>query len=356
MGPYLIVRRLLQTVFSLWALTSLVFLLCCADRTGPEQQLLPEGNELGPGADQRNPAALDATRRALRHRLGRDQPLFYLGRQVPAAADGARWRWHGRANQYHQWLGRLLHGDLGHSLRTGQPVARQLGTALRFTLPLTGTALVVAVGMALLLGQQLAGPRRWWHGPVRSGLLALQGIPLFVVALSLLLLLANPQAVAWFPGYGLVPESGRAGWTGLVQVVPYLVLPVASLVLTALPELTLQLEAALCHELRADYATTARAKGLGEGRVVRYHALPNALLPTLTQVAGLVPALLAGALVVEVVFALPGMGRLLASAAALRDYPVVVGGVLLTGAARLGALLLTDVVYGWVDPRIRWAS
>lgn len=356
MAPYFLARRLLQTVLALWALTSLVFLLCRYDRSGPEQQLLPDGSELGLGADGHDPAALAAARQVLRHRLGLDQPVFYLGRQVPAAADGARWRWHGRANQYHRWLGRLLHGDLGRSLRTGQPVARQLGDALRLTIPLTAAALALAVGAALLLGQRLAGPRRWWHGPVRSVLLALQGVPLFVVALGLLLLLANPQVLAWFPGYGLAPETGLAGWARLGQVVPHLVLPVASLVLAALPELTLQLEAALRHELRADYAATARAKGLGEGRVVRRHALPNALLPTLTQVTGLVPALLAGALVVEVVYALPGVGRLLAGAAALRDYPVVVGGVLLTGAARLGALLLADVLYGWADPRIRWAG
>ncbi len=354
MGLHFLGRRLLNTLVALWGLGSLVFLLGRHDPAGgPEQQLLSDGTESGIGTESRDPAAMAAARQAVRHRLGLDQPLFYLSQQAPAAANGARWRWNGTANQYHHWLARLLRGELGHSLRTGQPVAGQLGAALCCTLPLTGTALALALGAALWLGQGLAGPRRWWQGPVRALLLALQSAPLFVLALGLLLLLANPQALNWFPGYGLADEE-LAGWNRLGELARHLALPVVSLVLAALPDLALQLEAALRHELGTDYAAAARAKGLGEAQLIRHHALPNALLPTLTQVTGLVPALLAGALVVEVVYALPGMGRLLAAAAALRDYPVVLGGVLLTGAARLGALLLADVLYHRADPRIRW--
>ena len=280
-------------------------------------------------------------------------PLFYVGR---AAGPGASWQWHGSANQYHHWLSALLHGDLGTSLRSGRPVAGQLGAALRYTLPLTATALALVLGVALLLGQQLAAPRRWWHGPVRAALVGVHSVPLFVVALGLLLLFANPDALAWFPVYGLAAADETGGWAQLGGQVAHLVLPVASLVLVALPDLTLQLEAALRQERRADYAVTARAKGLTEAQVIRYHALPNALLPLLTQITELLPALVAGAVVVEVVYALPGMGRLLAEAAALRDYPVLIGGVLVTGAARLGALLLADGLYSWADPRIRWQS
>ncbi len=356
MGLHFLGRRLLNALVALWGLGSLVFLLGRYDQAGgPEQQLLPDGTEADASTESRDPAALADARQAVRHRLGLDQPLFYLSQRVPAAADGARWRWNGTANQYHRWLARLLRGELGHSLRTGQPVAGQLGAALRCTLPLTGAALALALGAALWLGQGLAGPRCWWQGPVRALLLALQSAPPFVLALGLLLLLANPRALNWFPGYGLATEDGLTGWAWFGELAWHLALPVVSLVLAALPDLALQLEAALRHELGTDYATAARAKGLGEARLIRRHALPNALLPTLTQAAGLVPALLAGALVVEVVYALPGMGRLLASAAALRDYPVVLGGVLLTGAARLGALLLADVLYHRADPRIRWA-
>ena len=120
-----------------------------------------------------------------------------------------------------------------------------------------------------------------------------------------------------------------------------------------LPSLALPLEAALRHELSTDYATTARAKGLPIGQVLRRHALPNALLPLLTTLTELLPALVAGTVVVEVVFALPGSGRLLAEAAAAHDYPVVVAGVLLAAAARLLGLVLADVLYFLTDPRLR---
>ena len=133
-------------------------------------------------------------------------------------------------------------------------------------------------------------------------------------------------------------------------------LPVAALVLSALPELTLQLDAALADELRQPYIMTARAKGLPAAAVVRRHALRNALLPTLAQLAELLPTLVAGAVVVEAIFGWPGMGQLLATAAAARDYPVLVGGVLLVGAARLFSLLLADLSYSRADPRIRWQA
>jgi peptide/nickel transport system permease protein len=187
-------------------------------------------------------------------------------------------------------------------------------------------------------------------------LVSLHALPLFVVALLLLLLFANPEAFAWFPAYGLDrPASATASlWARAATYLVHMVLPITALVLTALPDLTLQLTAALTQELSTHYAATARAKGLSGSAVIRHHALRNALLPTLAQIAELLPALVAGALVVEVVFALPGMGRLLAEAAATRDYPVLLGGVLLTGAARLLALLLADLFYLWADPRIRW--
>ena len=348
-----LLRRLLQATLALWALVSLVFLLCHRDPTGPAELLLPDQTELS-GSLAEQSAAHTAALGVIRARLELQLPVFYVGRA--AGSSSGAWRWHGPANQYHHWLRALLHGDLGTSLRSGRPVAEQLGAALRCTLPLTAAALGLVVGAALLLGQQLAAPRRWWHVPVRAALVGVHSVPLFVVALGLLLLFANPDMLAWFPVYGLATEEDTMGWARLSNQVAHLVLPVASLVLVALPDLTLQLEAALRQERRMDYATTARAKGLGEAQVIRHHALPNALLPLLTQLTDLLPALVAGAVVVEVVYALPGMGRLLAEAAALRDYPVLIGGVLVTGAARLGALLLADVLYSWADPRIRWQN
>lgn len=349
-----LLRRLLQTVLALWGLVSLVFLLAHRDPVRPAELLLPDQPELS-GPETGSAGSALAARRLLEARLGLHLPVFYVGRLVRPSGQ-VQWQWHGPHNQYHRWLRALLHADLGHSLRSGEPVAAQLGAALRFTLPLTAAALVLVLAAALSLGTRLAGPWRAWHGPVRSLLVAVHSLPLFVVAFGLLLLFANPDLLAWFPVQGLTTEAEPLRWASIGNWVAHLALPVSSLVLVALPDLTLQLEAALRQELRTDYATTARAKGLPERLVVSRHALRNALLPSLTQFTSLVPTLIAGTVVVEVIYAVPGMGRLLAEAAVRRDYPVLIGGMLLTGGARLGALLVADVLYTWADPRIRWQS
>lgn len=351
----LLLWRLARTTLAVWALASVVFLLSHRDSGAAVQMALPDVSEQGPGGPAATAAGQLAIQQAISQRLGLDLPLFYVSRNLRTGA--TQWQWHGTRNQYHQWLSHLLHGDLGTSFRTGQSVTARLSHALSFTLPLTGTAAILAVLAAFFLGQRTAaGPR--WQRPVRALLMGVHALPLFMVALVLLLVFANPEVFGWFPAYGLdQPSDAEAGvWNRAGLYALHLALPVIALTVTALPELTLQLDAALVRELRTNYATTARAKGLAEGAVIRHHALRNALLPTLTQIAELLPSLVAGAVVVEVIFALPGMGRLLAEAAASRDYPVLVGGVLLTGAARLVALLLADLLYFWVDPRIRWQS
>ncbi|OGX81823.1 ABC transporter permease [Hymenobacter glacialis] len=349
-------RRLAQTGLAVWALASVVFLLSYRDIDAAVRLALPDATEAtaGPGAGS---AADQATQQAaLRQRLGLDLPLFYLSRTTDPQLHWVKWRWNGAHNQYHHWAMGLARGNWGVSFRTGEAVTARLGRALSFTLPLTGTAAFLAVLCAFGLGQRLARRPRG-HSLLQAALVVLHALPLFVVALALLLTLANPEVVAWFPAYGLqAADAGLDTWSQAGQYALHLVLPVAALTLTALPELTLHLSGALTRELRSDYATTARAKGLTEQAIIRHHALRNALLPTITLIAELLPALVAGAVVVEVVFALPGMGRLLADAAAARDYPVLVGGILLIGAARLLALLLADLVYFWADPRIRWHS
>jgi peptide/nickel transport system permease protein len=347
--------RLLRTLGAVWALASGVFLLSHRDANVAVQLAQPE---LADFKNNSTSTTQQVAETAVRHRLGLDAPLFYVGRRPNSSYLTGQWHWNGPQNQYHQWLRGTLHGELGTSFRTGEAVTSRLRRALLFTLPLTGAAAGLAVTLALALAQRLVA-RPAWHQPVRGALVMLQALPLFVVALLLLLVFANPAVLPWFPSYGLDPPSDADDPNTGSQLFYYLwhlALPVAALVLAALPELTLQLEAALAHELGTDYATTARAKGLAEAAVIRRHALRNALLPSLAQLAEILPSLVAGAVVVEVAFALPGMGRLLAEAAAARDYPVLVGAVLLTGAARLLALLLTDVLYFWADPRIRWQS
>lgn len=333
-----------------WATASLVFILSRVLATGVEEATLGDATDLRGHFSATSPVA----RQALRQRLGLDEPVFYVTR---TGHDASTWRWHGPRNQYHRWLTGLLHGRLGWSYRDGQPIGPKLRAALAYTLPLAavaaGAALLAALGLGLALaGGPPAAPATGWRAGLHLVLTSLQGLPVFALAIGLLFLFANPSA------FDILPALSPAD--GLSEPMPgamalQLVLPTLTLVLATLPELAIPLAAALRHELRALYITTARAKGVPAAAVLRRHALPNALLPLLTAFAGLLPTLLAGTVLVETVFAVPGVGRLLAGAAATHDYPVVVAGVLFTAGARLLGLALADGLYAWADPRIRLA-
>lgn len=353
MASWLVVR-LGRAAVAAWLIASLVFISSRLLPGSPEQQVLTDAGDLSrPLVGLNSAASREVARQALRHRLGLELPLFYVTR---SAGPPMRWHWHGTANQYHAWVIGLLHGDWGRSYRDDQPVTTLMGQALAYSVPLAGSAAVLAVGLALGLGLYLArapgGPLRQLVFTVLGGL---QVTPLFLLALGLLLLLANPDFLNLLPAAGQAPADSSS-WQQASYWLARSALPLLSLVLAVLPELTLPLVALLRHEARAGYAITARAKGLTMKQMLRHHALPNALLPLLTTFTGLLPTLVAGTVVVEVLFALPGSGRLLAEAAAAHDYPVVVAGVLLTALVRLLGLVLADALYFLIDPRLRPAT
>ena len=341
----------LRAVAGVWLLASAVFLLSRHQaRTAVRQAY---SADLATPARPAEAAESAAARRAQLHRLGLDEPLFYAGYRPATATRAAHWRWHGRRNQYHRWLLALGRGQLGSSTRSGRPVGQLLGAALAVSLPLMGAAALLATLAALALGQGLAARGRAGRWGA-AALAALQSVPGFAVGLALLLLFANPETLDWFPVDGPPPGAAPAGPTG--QALAALVLPTLALVLTALPGLALPYAAALRHELAQPYAAAARAKGLSRWQLLSRHARPNALLPLLAQLADLLPALVSGAVVVETIFGQPGMGRLLAHAAATHDHPVLVAGVLAVGSARLLALALADAALYLTDPRRRWPA
>ena len=349
-----LIARLGRAVLAAWLIASLVFISSRLLPGGPEQQALAEASDMTrPAAGLRSVASQQASQQAVRQRLGLALPIFYVTR---SPGPPVRWHWHGTANQYHAWVTGLVHGDWGNSYRDNQPVTTLISHALAYSVPLAGIAAVLAVGISLWLALYLArAPGGWLRQAVFTILSGLHVTPLFLLALGLLLLLANPDFLNLLPATGQAPTDDT-GWQAVGYWLARSVLPLLSLVLAVIPELTLPLASLLRYEAAAGYATTARAKGLTTAHVLRRHALPNALLPLLTTFTDLLPALVAGTVVVEVLFALPGSGRLLAEAAAAHDYPVVVAGVLLTAAARLLGLVLADVLYFLIDPRLRPAT
>ena len=343
--------RLAQMLLITWGVATILFLLT---RTLPdEQELLARFTGSRGGATVSTKQILAAQQQA-RHRLGLDIPLFYFSERSDTTERllTFRWRWNGSNNQYHRWLGGIVRGEFGSSYRTAEPIGQLIGHALRYTVPVVALTAVLLVGLAGVLGVWLAAHPK--AQLVLVLLFVLDTLPLFIVALLLLLLLANPDFLPLFPAYGLGAEADSSNFSeSALLYMSYLVLPVASLVLTSVAEPAVQLASALRHEIDQEYMLAARAKGLSLKQAIQRHALRNAVLPGIALFADLLPNLLAGSVVVELVFALPGMGRLLAEAAAARDYPLLLGGALVVALIRQLSLWLADGLYRLADPRIR---
>ncbi|GAA4436715.1 hypothetical protein GCM10023188_30100 [Pontibacter saemangeumensis] len=283
-------------------------------------------------------------------RLQAMQPQGSLAFLLPAIS------WHGSQNQYHQWLVQLLHGNLGNSYKSSRPVLEVLVEAVGNTWWLLICSMVITFFLALELSVLMAQKKENRLRKVLLPLLfMLDSIPPFVLALLLLVLLANPNFIQLFPvfgmGYYMPQELGL--WQELMQWAYFMALPLLSLVLFNLPYLTSQIHSAISAAMQSDFTRTARAKGLAESAVIRKHALRNSLLPIITIVSDFIPALVTGTLIVETVFAVPGVGRLLLDAVLSRDYPMLTGIVLIIAAFRIAAYLLADMAYAWADPRIR---
>jgi peptide/nickel transport system permease protein len=265
--------------------------------------------------------------------------------------------WHGSQNQYHQWLMNIMKGNLGISLRDARPVQHMLAEAISntFLLSLLSFLLIFAISILInlcIIHQDYQALRK----PVLNILYIIDTIPTFLVALLLIILMASSQYLAWFPVYGLGEVPAEANWLEQISVrLYYLVIPAACLTLGNIPYVTSQLHAAMREVTHTDFVQTARAKGVAEGIIVRKHIFRNSLLPLITLFSGFIPALLGGAVVIEVIFAIPGMGQLLVDSVLARDYPVMLGIVLVMSFAKSIAHIIADILYYLADPRIRFS-
>ncbi|WP_129843714.1 ABC transporter permease [Streptomyces sp. RFCAC02] len=273
------------------------------------------------------PDAGPETVAAIRDRLGLGEPL---------------------ATQYASWLGDLLRGDLGPSYAIGGDVAELIGNGFGATIELALGALLLVVGLGLVLGVAGATARR---RPVRAAVRALTtgalAVPPFVTGVLLVLVFA--VTLRWLPSGGRlsVLEAPDLG-------VQFLLLPSLCLALPSAAVLARYLKDGLERALAEDYVRTAVALGVPRRRILWRHALPNALPNAVTVLGMQIGHLLGGAILVEAVFAWPGLGQLAQQGVVVRDYPVVQALLLLLVAIFVAVQLLTDIAYAWLDPRIRW--
>lgn len=255
--------------------------------------------------------------------------------------------------QFWTYLTSLLRGDFGFSYAHRQPALDVVAGRIPATLLLTGSALVLSTAAGVILAIVGARNDRRLADHAITALVLLAGaLPAFW--LGQMLVLAFAVRLGWLPVQGmssLRPAGSALG--GALDLGAHLVLPVATLTLLQLPLVARLARTGLREAMSDDYIRTAAAKGLSSGAIVRAHALPNALLPVVTAVGSHVGTLLTGAVLTEIIFAWPGIGRLLYDATFARDYPVLLAIFLITTFAVIVANLCTDLAYAWFDPRVR---
>ncbi|HEX5425557.1 MAG TPA: nickel ABC transporter permease [Candidatus Acidoferrales bacterium] len=297
--------RLLLAIPALWLIVTMVFLLAHIVPGDPVQQML------GEGAQQQDI-------QQLRHELGLDLPL-------PV--------------QYGRYLTGVVRGNLGESIRFQEPVAEVVLSHYPATLELSFFALLVCGAIAIPAGV-FAASRRGTAADHAVGVFTLFGLSVPNFALGPVLILLFSVLIGWFP------VSGRGG-------ISHLIMPAITLGAALAAILARMVRTSVIEELSSDYVRTARAKGLRESAVLFKHAFRNALIPILTIIGLQFGTLLAGTIVTETIFSWPGIGRLSVQAIEARDYPLLQGCILLIAVSYVAVNLLTDVVYAFVDPRVR---
>jgi peptide/nickel transport system permease protein len=308
-----LIRRLAQGAVVLFVVSAVVFAIVHAAPGGP--------------ALLNNPDVDPKMAKEMEKQLGLDDP-------IPV--------------QYARWLGNALRGNLGRSYQHSLGTAELLWARIPNTLLLSGTALLLAVVLAVPLGM-ISAVYRYSALDYAATVTAFVGVSIPVFWLAILLIIVFSVTLGWLPSSGMltvgVPFSMR-------DRLLHLLMPSIVLATFPLAQLTRYVRSSMVDALAQDYVRTARAKGLPERSVLGRHALRNALIPMVTVLGVLTPRLLGGAVVTETIFAWPGLGRLAVEAAVTRDYPVILGATLLVSALVVLSNLITDFLYVVIDPRI----
>lgn len=308
-------KRLLALIPVLIGVTILVFLILHLSPGDPALIIL------GPKATQQS-------LEALRHQLGLDLPLY---------------------KQYFQWITNVLKGDWGRSIQLKREVLPLVITRFKATAILTVFAAFIAVTFGLLAGI-VSATRQYSLWDRLLMLMALVGFCLPVFWLGLILQIIFGLKLNWLPVSGMYPP----GQDGLGSILRFLILPGISLATATMAEIARMTRSSMLEVIRQDYVRTARAKGLSERAVTYSHALRNALIPVVTVVGMQIGFLLSGAVLLEIVFAWPGIGTLMVNGILARDFPLVQGTILFVATVYVFVNLIVDLIYAFLDPRISY--
>ncbi len=310
-----IIRRLIHSLVIVWGCATLVFFLIRAIPGDPVIQML------GP---EYTPEAADA----LRDKLGLDEPVYI---------------------QYFQWLGNMLKGDFGTSITGVEGVGSAIMSGLPKTLSISILAFLIATAIAIPAGV-LAALKRNSFADFIVSLFAFLGVSMPSFWFGIILIIVFAVQLGWLPslGYASLTEDGFVEW------IRHLILPSLAIGAGYAAILMRFVRAGLLEALNSDYIRTARSKGLAERRVVVAHGLRNSMIPVVTVAGIQVALLLSGTVVIETVFSIRGIGRLLVGAIFDKDYPMVQGTILVVTVIFVMANLIVDIIYTLLDPRIKY--
>ena len=323
MNARYLARQSAQAIFTIVMIVLLNFLLFRMMPGSPDR------------VNPRNPNVTVEQRAAAKARWGLDKPL------VP--------------DQLAAFVGSTLQGDLGYSMKfQGQPVTKVIGDRFWPTILLIGLAEILAIILGLSLGAYTGWRRGGLADRIGNGLsLILYSMPYFVIGMPLIIIFA--AGFGWFPTSGM--QTPGATYDSpvdfLVDIGSHLVLPLATISLGLIGGYSILMRSSVTETRSEDYIATARAKGLPDGTILRRHAIPNALLSAVTLIAINLGYVVGGAITAEIVFNWPGLGTLTVDALNSRDYPVLQGIFLFLSVSVVLANFLADIVYGYLDPRVR---
>lgn len=319
------IRRIIQAVPLLIAISAIIFVML---------QMTPGGPLASSEGGGRAGRATAEDLQRLRNKYGLDDP-------IPV--------------QYFNWARDLVQGDWGTSFNTGLPVLTMIRERLPTTLLVMGLSFLVTLLLAFPIGIASA-LRRYTLFDYLTTTVSFLGIAIPSFWFALMLMFVFSFSLDWLPSVGLSdPRAEQSGFSAVVDTARHLIMPVTVLALTSTASITRYVRAAMLDVIGQDYMRTAQAKGLAERTVVLVHALKNGAIPIVTVLAVELPDLFIGAVIVESVFAISGMGRLFIESANLRDYPVLMGVLIIAAILVITFNLIADLLYAALDPRIRYA-
>lgn len=331
-------RRIALFAPTFLAITFLGFALMHAAPGDPVELMLAGGLASGQ-AGMSSQKLTDAARaQELRHELGLDRPVLV---------------------QYVDWLAGLARADLGRSLKDRQPVWDKVSERLPITIGIDALALFITYLVAVPLGIYSAVRPGSRFDQISTGVIfGLYSLPSFWIGVLLIVFFSGGDYFAWFPPGGLRSIGSSTDWSLLRRagdLLHHLALPLLVTTLGSYTEISRYLRSSMLENARQDFVRTARAKGVPERTVILKHMLRNSLIPMVTILAGVLPGLISGSVIIESLFSIPGLGQLGYQAALARDYPVVLAVFAAGAALTLVGILLADLALALVDPRISFA-